>query len=126
MFRRIGVLGGAVALLTAGSATASTIMVTTTDDVVTAGEGRCSLRQAISAVNAGATTGACAPVGSGSPMIVLGPGTYPLTIAPTGKPGHNTVRFRLTLKPGSYKLTATATAGGKHSETAAKRFRIKS
>jgi hypothetical protein len=42
------------------------------------------------------------------------------------KPGHNTVRFRLTLKPGSYKLTATATAGGKHSGTAAKRFRIKS
>ena len=65
-------------------AVASTITVTTADDVVTAGEGRCSLRQAITAVNLGATTGACAPVGAGAPTIVLGPRAYGLTILPAG------------------------------------------
>jgi hypothetical protein len=68
----------------AGGADAATITVTTTDDVVIAGEGRCSLRQAIATVNTAATTGACAPVGTGSPTIVLGAETYPLTIVPTG------------------------------------------
>ena len=67
-------------LLAAAPVQAATINVTTTTDEVTAGDGQCSLREAISTVN-GNGKGDCAAADGGANTIVLGAHTYPLTLA---------------------------------------------
>ena len=69
-----------VGLLAAAPVHAATINVTTTTDEVTAGDGQCSLREAISTVD-GNGKGDCAAADSGANTIVLGANTYPLTLA---------------------------------------------
>jgi CSLREA domain-containing protein len=67
-------------LLVAAPARAATINVTTTTDELTAGDGQCSLREAISTVD-GIGKGDCTAADSGANTIVLGARTYPLTLA---------------------------------------------
>jgi CSLREA domain-containing protein len=57
---------------------ANTIVVSTTADA-SAGDGKCSLREAIRAANQDAIVDAC-PAGFGTDTILLGAGTYGLTI----------------------------------------------
>ena len=54
--------------------------MTTTTDELTAGDGQCSLREAISTVN-GNGKGDCPAPDAGANTIVLGASTYPLTLA---------------------------------------------
>jgi CSLREA domain-containing protein len=68
-----------VGLLVAAPATAATITVNTTTDERTAGDGLCSLREAISTVN-GSGNSDCAAADSGGNTIELGAHTYPLTL----------------------------------------------
>ncbi|MGI8712064.1 MAG: choice-of-anchor Q domain-containing protein [Solirubrobacteraceae bacterium] len=64
------------------AAAAATLTVTTTKDELAAHNGRCSLREAIEAVETpGARTG-CGRVNRGSNTIVLGSGRYVLSIPP--------------------------------------------
>ena len=79
----------------AGPAASATLFVTTGQDETTAGDGSCSLREAIAAIDSpGSANGDCAPAAFGANAIVLGPQTYELgnpispgkgelTIAPT-------------------------------------------
>ena len=71
------VVGTAVAI-TAAPAAAATLKVTTTFDEVNAGDGACSLREAIAAIDSpGSANGDCSPAAFGTNTIVLGPQTYP-------------------------------------------------
>lgn len=74
----------ALLLLPATPAAAATIEVTTTDDeFADPGPGSgCSLREAVRAANADVPYGGC-PAGDGSDTIVLGAGTYGLTLPGT-------------------------------------------
>jgi CSLREA domain-containing protein len=67
-------------MLAAAPARAATINVTTTADERTAGDGQCSLREAIGTVG-GNGNGDCTAAESGANTIVLGAHTYPLTLA---------------------------------------------
>jgi CSLREA domain-containing protein len=73
-----------VLVLGAASAGAAQLTVNTTTDDVTPGNGLCSLREAIAAVNTPGSIGDCAMADDTSNTIVLGPHEYDLTIAPTG------------------------------------------
>src|SRR6185369_15849172 len=64
-------------------AAAATITVTTTADSA-AGDGQCSLREAILAANSDAAVDAC-PAGAGPDVIVLPAGTYALTRTGAGE-----------------------------------------
>lgn len=79
---RVMVVCAAVAF--AAPASAATLTVTTTSDDATAGDGSCSLREAIIAANTPGTPGDCGSADALSNTIVLGPQTYSLTIKPTG------------------------------------------
>jgi CSLREA domain-containing protein len=63
---------------------AATVTVTTTRDELAAHDGRCSLREAIEAVESPRTRTDCGPVSGGSNTIVLGSGRYVLSIPPAG------------------------------------------
>ncbi len=67
-------------LLATAPAQAATIKVNTTTDELTAGDGQCSLREAIATVN-GSANGDCTAAESGANTIVLEAHTYPLTLA---------------------------------------------
>jgi CSLREA domain-containing protein len=82
------------------SAAAATITVTTTNDETSAGDGLCSLREAVAAVNSPGTAGDCGTAATGANTIVLGPGRYALSIAPSGADGNDT---------GDLNVTATQT-----------------
>ncbi len=77
-----GVLG--VVLMPAGIARAATITVNTTADEQNAGDGRCSLREAISAVD-GIGGADCGAVSVSSNTIILGAAHYTLTIPGAGE-----------------------------------------
>src|SRR5438477_773447 len=65
----------------------ATINVNTTADAINAGDGLCSLREAIIAANTNAASGGVAGeciAGSGTDTINIPAGTYTLTIAPAG------------------------------------------
>ena len=86
MWPRTAVLAVLVLLILIGTpdrAQAATITVNTTTDVVNATDGLCSLREAITAANtdaaSGATVGECA-AGSGGDTVNLPAGTYTLTL----------------------------------------------
>ena len=67
-----------IALALPAGASAATIGVTTTDDTV-AGDGLCSLREAVTAANTNASAGGCPAGGSAAPdRIEVPPGTYEL------------------------------------------------
>jgi CSLREA domain-containing protein len=85
------VLGVAVVVTlgAAGSAQAATITVDTTSDTYSQHDSHCSLRDAIQAVDTQTTFGTC-PAGTGGDTIVLRPGSYQLTIAPTGSDDNST------------------------------------
>jgi CSLREA domain-containing protein len=62
-----------------GQAAAATLTVTTFDDLSGPGDGRCSLREAIAAVNSPGTAGSdCASAAFGANTIVIPAGTYPV------------------------------------------------
>jgi len=78
---RAAVIAVAVALLAfASSASAATITVTTTSDEVLSGDGLCSLREAIQAVNAPPGDGDCGNSFTAHETIRLGPRDYTLTM----------------------------------------------
>jgi CSLREA domain-containing protein len=65
-------------------ATAATLTVNTTRDELVGGDGRCSLREAIAAVNAPPQPSDCGRASRGSNLIVLAHGRYTLSIPPIG------------------------------------------
>jgi CSLREA domain-containing protein len=82
------ILAAALCLLfcplpTPAQAAGTSIQVTTTDDELN-NDGDCSLREAVRAANLDAAVDGCS-AGSGMDTIVLGTGTYLLTIAGTGE-----------------------------------------
>ncbi|MGA8719318.1 MAG: CSLREA domain-containing protein, partial [Solirubrobacteraceae bacterium] len=78
-----------VPLVSPVAAAAATLTVTTTRDELVAHDGRCSLREAIEAVESPGTRTYCGRVTRGSNTIVLGPGRYVLSI-PAGGVDDNT------------------------------------
>src|SRR5439155_8767632 len=66
--RRIGILVGLAALALPANASGAVINVTTTADV-TASDGSCTLREAISVANSGIGTSDCPRTGTGAPTI---------------------------------------------------------
>ncbi len=72
------------ALCLTEAATAATIPVTTTEDVVAAGGGKCSLRGAVIAANTDTAQGGC-PAGSGADKVTVPGGEYKLTISPASE-----------------------------------------
>jgi hypothetical protein len=86
---RLGGLAGAVTvacslLVGAAPASAATLKVQTTKDVLRAHGSKCSLREAIAAVDAPGKRTACGTAARGSNTIVLRAGHYRLSIAPAG------------------------------------------
>jgi CSLREA domain-containing protein len=73
-----------VALVSPVAAAAATLTVTTTRDELVAHDGRCSLREAIGAVESPGTRTDCGRVSRGSNTIVLGSGRYVLSITAAG------------------------------------------
>jgi|GEM_PF-2332619 len=74
-------LGAVLAAAVAGTSSAATIVVSATSDDLTAHDGGCSLREAISTVD-GHPNGDCAAASASGPnTIVLGPHRYPLTLS---------------------------------------------
>ncbi len=71
-------------LVTAVTAAAATLTVTTTRDELVAHDGRCSLREAVEAVGSPGTRTGCGRVSRGSNTIVLGSGRYVLSVPRTG------------------------------------------
>ncbi len=65
------------------AAQAATLRVTTTKDETTSGDGKCSLREAITTVDTPGTKTDCGTADYISNIIVLGPRTYDLSIPPT-------------------------------------------
>src|SRR5687767_3195887 len=82
-------LAGLLTLVLAAPAAAADITVTTRQDTVSA-DGRCSLREAVTAANTNAATGGC-PAGTVAPdVILLGDGHYLLSRAGAGEDGNAT------------------------------------
>jgi CSLREA domain-containing protein len=65
--------------LVAEGAAAATLTVTTTTDETTSGDGSCSLREAIAAVNSPGSAGDCGTADASSNTIALGASTYTLS-----------------------------------------------
>src|SRR5277367_6415868 len=85
------VLGVVVAASSPPAASAATLVVNTTQDDTTAGNGLCSLREAISEVDAPGTASDCGLADVGGPnTIMLGAQTYTLTVGPSGADGNAT------------------------------------
>ena len=82
----LAVAVGTMLLATSPAAAwANTLTVNTTNDEVTPGDGHCSLREAISSVNApGSPSPDCAAPSATDNTIQLGPGHYVLTIKASG------------------------------------------
>ncbi len=89
---RIAALGVGIVtppLVSPMAASAATVRVTTTRDELVAHDRRCSLREAIEAVESPGTRTDCGRVSRGSNTIVLGSGRYVLSI-PAAEPDDNT------------------------------------
>ncbi len=81
----------AVFALAPAVAHASTIVVTTTSDDATSGDGQCSLRKAIASVDTpGSPSPDCAAPSAVGNTIMLGPGAYTLSIKPSGSDDNST------------------------------------
>ena len=97
---RVWAVALATALLLAwvstARAVAATLKVNTTADETTSGDGLCSLREAIAAANSPGTASDCGTADSVSNTIVLGAGTYTLSIAPTGADDNTTGDLNVT------------------------------
>ena len=85
-----------LAWVSAASAVAATLKVNTTTDETTSGDQLCSLREAIAAANSPGTASDCGTAGSVSNTIVLGAGTYTLSIAPAGADDNATGDLNVT------------------------------
>ena len=72
-------------LVAAAPARAGVVQVTTRADENTPGDGLCSLREAISAVNSPQPASDCSGAGEGSNVISLGPGIYRLSLPSPGE-----------------------------------------
>jgi CSLREA domain-containing protein len=92
------------------SALAASIPVTTMRDEMSPGDGACSLREAITAVNAPALGGDCVTPGGGSNTIVLGPGRYALSLRGADEDGNATGDLDIT--PGVRDLTIAGAGPG--------------
>lgn len=95
---------------------ATTIIVTSTADEnpTDPNDGDCSLREAIHAANSDTSEDAC-PAGSGSDTIVLGPGTYALSVTGSGEDDNETGDLDLLTSmsiQGAGAATTTINAGG--------------
>jgi hypothetical protein len=73
-----------LAWVSAASAAAATLTVHTTQDETTSGDHLCSLREAIGAANSPGTPSDCGIADSVSNTIMLGAGTYTLSVPPAG------------------------------------------
>jgi CSLREA domain-containing protein len=73
-----------VALASPVIAAAATLTVNTTKDVLVPGPGKCSLREAIEAVDVPSRRTTCGAAGGRSNSLVLAPGRYALSIPPAG------------------------------------------
>jgi hypothetical protein len=79
-------LAAAIFMVCAGNASAATIVVNTTSGNSPAGDGQCSLSEAIADVDSpGASSGDCAPAAFGANTITLGPHTYQLGLPVVGQ-----------------------------------------
>ena len=111
---RVWAVALATALLLAwvstARAVAATLKVNTTADETTSGDGLCSLREAIAAANSPGTASDCGTADSVSNTIVLGAGTYTLSIAPTGADDNTTGDLNVTGTPPLEIIGAGATA----------------
>ena len=100
----------AIALAAAVPAAAATLTVNTTRDEATPGDGLCSLREAIQAVDSPATAnGDCAPVAYDVNTIVLGAHTYELDYA--------SAALEVALPPGPGIRNLTVAGAGKDQTT---------
>src|SRR5580693_7783361 len=108
----LALLSVAVVAAAATPATAATLTVATKSDVLSP-SGRCSLREAISAVNSPGTATACGKAGTGSNTIKLGSAPssspYMLTITPTGGDDNTTGDLNLS-PPGSLTIAGLGAA----------------
>jgi CSLREA domain-containing protein len=97
MRERLLVMTAAAVLgVSAGPAVAATLTVNTAADESPAGDGLCSLREAIEAVDSpGSGSVDCAPAAFGANTIVLGPGTY-TQYAPTATASELTIASTVT------------------------------
>jgi CSLREA domain-containing protein len=117
--RRVGVLiaAGLATLVAASTAPAATIHVNTAADVI-GGDGKCSLREAITAANTdspgGGLSGECT-AGSGADVIILPAGRYTLAIKGASEDqnasGDLDIRSDVTLQ-GAGAAKTTIDAGG--------------
>ena len=118
MRRRFLLPAAAAALMLApDGATASTIPVTTLEDVVDSADGRCSLREAILAVNAPPGSGDCVRADANANTIQLGAGTYTLTRAGAHEDAAST--GDLDLLAGTVSLTLVGSGAGQTTISAA-------
>ena len=85
-----------LAWVCAAGAAAATLNVNTTTDETTSGDQLCSLREAIAAANSPGTPSDCGIASSVSNTIVLGAGTYTLSIAPAGTDDNATGDLNVT------------------------------
>jgi CSLREA domain-containing protein len=83
-----GVALTCVALAGAAPVRAATLHVTTNADELTSHDGKCSLREALAAVNSPGTKTDCGTASSTSNTIVVSAGDYGLSIAPSGADGN--------------------------------------
>src|SRR5215213_5071628 len=83
---RSGVLAIVLAAALPATASATTIYVSGNGDGIAAGGG-CTLREAIQAANANAAVNEC-PAGAGTDTVVLGAGTFKLSVAGAGEDAH--------------------------------------
>jgi hypothetical protein len=106
--RRRSLLLGAAAVALAVRASAATLSVDSASDDLVAGDGACTLREAVLNANADSdsTSGDC-PAGSGADEIILPAGTYLLTIGSLGVP-----TGQLTLRGDRRAPTVIAGTGG--------------
>jgi CSLREA domain-containing protein len=88
-----------VPLASAASAAAATLKVDTTRDELAARDGRCSLREAITAVEAPGRRTDCGRSGRTANTIILRAGRYMLTIAPVGADDNTSGDLNLTGAP---------------------------
>ncbi|MFL6110027.1 MAG: choice-of-anchor Q domain-containing protein, partial [Catenulispora sp.] len=85
-----------LAWISAASAAATTLNVSTTTDETVSGDQKCSLREAIAAANSPGTGSDCGTAGSVPNTIVMGAGTYTLSIARAGADDNPTGDLNVT------------------------------
>jgi CSLREA domain-containing protein len=98
-----------LAWVSAASAAAATLNVNTKTDETTSGDHLCSLREAIAAANSPGTPSDCGVADSVSNTIVLGAGTYSLSIPAAGVDDDSTGDLNVT---GATPLTIMGAGAG--------------